>query len=92
MALPEEFWEELPHRTDLELYEMLVQDDVYLPEAVAAGRQELRRRGKLTPEGMAELEAAAAQARARAQEIEALEQKKRHLARFACHIFGFMGH
>ncbi len=92
MAIPEEFWEKLPDRSDLELYEMLVQNDVYLPEAVEAGRQELCRRGKLTPEGIAELEAAAAQARALAKEIEAHEAKKRHLAGAIGHIFGFMGH
>ena len=89
--MPEEFWKKLPNRTDLELYEMLVQNDVYLPEAVEAGSEELCRRGKLTPESMAELEAAAAQARALAKEIEVDDAKKWHLARAIGHIvFGFM--
>ena len=92
MALPKEFWDLLPNRTDLELYEMLVQNDVYLPEAVEAGREELCRRGKLTPQSLAELQAAAAQARDLARQIEAHEAKKRRLARAVAHIFGFMGH
>jgi len=80
----------LPHRTDLELYEMLVRDD-YLPEAVAAGRQELHRRGKLTPEAITEFAVAAAQVRALTEESEAREAKMRHLVRAIVHILGLMG-
>lgn len=42
--LPSQFWEELPQKSDIELYEMLAQKDDYLPEAVAAAGDELRRR------------------------------------------------
>jgi hypothetical protein len=86
MTLPEQFWEDLPHRTDLELYEMLVRPAAYLPEAVTAAREELGRRGKLAPESMAELAAAAAQSRVLAAQTATHERQKRHLGNLAFHI------
>ena len=48
MPQPTEIWEQLPQKADVELYEMLVQPGVYLPEARAAAKEELRKRN-LTP-------------------------------------------
>jgi hypothetical protein len=56
MNLPPGFAERLAEKTDEQLCEMLVKAGVYLPEAIAAARTELHRRG-LTPRQMAELEA-----------------------------------
>ena len=56
MALPKDFWDRLPLREDHELYDMLAQPDDYLPEALAAAREELDKR-KLAPERVAQLEA-----------------------------------
>jgi len=56
MKLPEEFWEQLPLRTDVELYDMLVHPEDYLPEALAAAKDELNKRD-LAPERVAEIEA-----------------------------------
>ena len=56
MALPKDFWSRLPLREDHELYGMLAQPDDYLPEALAAAREELAKR-KLAPERVAQLDA-----------------------------------
>src|SRR5438045_1566916 len=42
--LPKVFWEQLPERTEEELCAMLAEAGDYLPEALAAARQELQRR------------------------------------------------
>ena len=57
MGLPEDFWAKLPLRTDAELYDILSNQGDYLPEAVAAAKQELSKRN-LAPEKVAQLEAA----------------------------------
>ena len=57
MPLPPEFLTQLPTKTDEELYEMLGQADDYLPEAIEAAREELRKRA-LPAERAANLEAA----------------------------------
>ena len=57
MNLPPGFAERLAEKTDEQLCEMFVQAGVYLPEALEAARAELHRR-KLTPERVAEIEAA----------------------------------
>ena len=56
MPLPSDFWEQLARKTDAELYDMLAHQDDYLPEAVAAAKDEMSRR-KLAPERVAQLEA-----------------------------------
>jgi hypothetical protein len=56
MPLPPEFCEQLPQRTDRELIEMLLQEDDYLPEALAAATEELRKRN-LTPRRLDEIKA-----------------------------------
>ena len=63
MSLPEDFWEQLPRKTDAELYDMLVHQDDYLPEALAAAKEELQKRN-LKPERAIELEAVAQTQRA----------------------------
>jgi hypothetical protein len=55
MSLPPDFWETLPQKTDIDLYEMLAHPDDYLPEALAAAKEELRKRN-LPPEQSARLE------------------------------------
>jgi hypothetical protein len=90
MPLPTEFWEQLPQKTDVELYEMLVQPGVYLPEACAAAKEELRRRN-LTPKSMAEIATAAAQSRVLAAQTETHERHKRHLAYLAFHVLLWLG-
>ena len=71
MPLPKDFWEQLPLKTDAELYDMLAHQDDYLPEAVAAAKDELSKRN-LAPEKVAQLEATVksenAAAETRAQE------------------------
>ena len=71
MALPEEFWAQLPLKTDSELYDMLAHEGDYLPEALAAAKDELGKRN-LAPETVAQLEATVlsqdATAEAKAQE------------------------
>jgi len=57
MRLPRDFEEQLANMAGLELYDILAHKQDYLPEAVAAASCELRTR-HLTPEGMAQLEAA----------------------------------
>jgi hypothetical protein len=71
MSLPKDLWEQLPHKTDAELYDMLAHPDDYLPEALAAAKNELSKR-HLPPARVAQLEAEAQSqvvaAEARAQE------------------------
>jgi hypothetical protein len=55
MSLPEDFWDQLPSKSDAELYDMLAHEQDYLPEALAAARQELGKRN-LAPERVAQLE------------------------------------
>ena len=57
MALPKDFWEHLPLKTDAELYDILAHQEDYLPEALAAARDELSKRN-LAPDRVAQLEAA----------------------------------
>ena len=45
MKLPEEFMRALPSKTPNELYEILDHNDDYLPEAIAAAKDEILRRG-----------------------------------------------
>lgn len=89
MKLPQQFWDDLPQKTDLELYEMLCRPTVYLPEALAAAKMELAKRGKLTVESFTELAAAATTERERIRQVEAHDRDKRRLAVTICHIFGF---
>jgi hypothetical protein len=56
MTLPKDFWEQLPLKTDAELYDILAHQDDYLPEALAAARDELGKRN-LTPDRVTQLEA-----------------------------------
>lgn len=56
MSLPQEFWEQLPQQTDAGLYTMLSHQADYLPEAIEAAKEELRKR-KLTEPRAAQLEA-----------------------------------
>ena len=56
MTLPKDFWQQLPLKTDAELYDMQAHEDDYLPEAIAAAKGELARRN-LAPARAAELEA-----------------------------------
>ena len=45
MSLPRAFWEQLPLKTDAELYDMLAHQDDYQPEALTAAKEELRKSG-----------------------------------------------
>ena len=72
MALPTDFWEQLPLKTDAELYDMLAHQDDYLPEALAAAKDELGKRN-LAPERVAQLEATV---RSQATEAEAKAQER----------------
>jgi hypothetical protein len=54
MTLPKDFWEQLPLKMDAELYDMLAHPDDYLPEALAAAKDELSKRN-LAPERVAQL-------------------------------------
>ena len=56
MSLPKDFLEQLPLKRDDELYDLLAHPDDYLPEAVAAARDELSKRN-LAPERFTQLEA-----------------------------------
>jgi hypothetical protein len=58
MSLPADFWQKLPNRADSELYDIIVQQDDYQPEALDAVRAEIRRRG-LPPEQLTDAEARA---------------------------------
>src|SRR5207248_4251219 len=55
MTLPQEFWEQLPLKTDAELYDILAHPDDYLPEALAAVKAQLNERN-LAPRQIAHLE------------------------------------
>ena len=57
MSLPRDFWEQLPLRTDAELYDLLAHPSDYRPEARVVFRAELSKRN-LPPEKAAELESA----------------------------------
>ena len=57
MSLPQDFWDQLPSKSDAELYDMLAHEQDYLPEVVAAARQEIGKRN-LAPERLAQLDAA----------------------------------
>jgi len=88
MNLPPGFAERLAEKTAEQLCEMLVKAGVYLPEAIAAARTELQRRG-LTPRQVAELEAVVwvklAQQR-RAEEASFKSANRRfHLVSFLIH-------
>jgi hypothetical protein len=71
MSLPKDFWEKLPRRTDAELHEMLTHPDDYLPEALAAAKEEWAKR-KHGPEKAAEIEVAT---QVRAATVEAKAQE-----------------
>ena len=86
MPLPDAFWEQLPQKSDEELYEVLLREEDYLPEAVAAVQEELRKR-KLSPKKAAEMAAAAVQSQMQVAQIEADERQKRRFAKWAFHIF-----
>jgi len=58
MSLPKNFPEQLAEKIDGDLYDMLAHPDDYLPEALAAAREELRKRN-LPAERVAQLEAVA---------------------------------
>ena len=58
MKPPAEFYTKLPERTDEEIYVMIAHAEDYLPEAVVAARDELRRRN-LSPGKVAMLETTA---------------------------------
>ena len=46
MTLPKDFWEQLSLKTDSELYDMLSHQEDYLPEALAAAKDELSKQIK----------------------------------------------
>ena len=56
MSLPENFLDQLPFKSDAELYDMFAHEQDYLPEALAAARQEFGKRN-LIPEQVAQLDA-----------------------------------
>jgi hypothetical protein len=58
MKLPSGFWEQLPGKSAEELYDMLLHEADYLPEALVATRDELARRN-LPPPRAAQLQQAA---------------------------------
>jgi len=58
MPLPQDFWQQLPLKTDVELYDMLDHQEDWLPEALAAAREELRKRN-LSPDKITQIESAA---------------------------------
>jgi hypothetical protein len=86
MPLPEAFWEQLPQKSNEELCEVLLHQDDYLPEALVAVKEEMRKRN-LSPKSVAEIAAAAAQAHMLAAQTEAHERQRRHLGTFAVHAF-----
>ncbi len=86
MSLPEAFREQLPQKTDLELYEVLCQPNDYLPEALAAVKEEMRKRN-LSPNNLQEIAAAAAQSRKIAAQMETRDRQQRHFANFGIHVF-----
>jgi len=54
MTLPRDFWEQLPLKTDAELYDMLAHQEDYVPEALLAAKNELSKRN-LSPETVVQL-------------------------------------
>ncbi len=56
MSLPREYSKHLPERTDEQLYDVLAHSDDYLPEALEAVKEELRKRN-VPRETAAQLEA-----------------------------------
>jgi hypothetical protein len=66
MRLPEGFDEQLRLKTDAELYEMLVSKDDYLPEAIAAAKDELSKRN-LPAEKVEQIKASALSQKAAAE-------------------------
>jgi hypothetical protein len=72
MSLPKDFGEQLPRKTDQELYDLLAHPDDYLPEALEAARGELSQRN-LPPERAGQL-AAAAQSKHATEEAKAQER------------------
>ena len=70
--------------TDLELYEVLRQQDEYLPEALAAVKAEMQKRN-LSSRSMAEIAAASARSRERVLRIEDYDREGRHLGWLAFH-------
>ena len=64
---------------------MLARPGVYLPEALAAAKEELRKRN-LTPESLAGIATAAAQSRVLGEQTETQERHKRHLAILVLHF------
>ena len=56
MTLPKSFWEQLSLKTDAELCDILAHQEDYLPEALAAAKDELSKRN-VAPERVAQLEA-----------------------------------
>src|SRR5690349_15271519 len=87
LPLPKTFWEQLPRKTDLELYEVLRQRGDYLPEALAAVKAEMQRRNLSSSERMAELAAASTRSRERLAQMEACDREQRHFAKFTVHVF-----
>jgi phosphotransferase system glucose/maltose/N-acetylglucosamine-specific IIC component len=72
MSLPKDFLEQLPLKTDTELYDMLAHQEDYLPEALTAAKDELSKRN-LAPERVAQIEATV-QSQKVAEETKAQEQ------------------
>jgi|ERR1017187_1371432 phosphotransferase system glucose/maltose/N-acetylglucosamine-specific IIC component len=72
MSLPQDFWKQLPLKTDAELFDMLAHQGDYLPEALAAAKDELSRRN-LAPEKVAQIEATV-QSRKVGEETKAQER------------------
>ena len=72
MSLSKDFWEQLPLKTDAELYDMLAHPGDYLPEALAATRDELSKRN-LAAETAQQLEAKVQSEKA-AEETKAQER------------------
>jgi hypothetical protein len=56
MKLPKDFLEQLPLKSNADLYDILAHQEDYLPEALAAAKDELSKR-KLAPERVAKLQA-----------------------------------
>jgi hypothetical protein len=57
MPLPQEFWDQLPEKSDKDLYDILAHGQDYLPEALAAVKEELQKRN-LPAEKVLQIQAA----------------------------------
>jgi hypothetical protein len=66
MSLPSEFWSQLPLKTDEELYDIVAHQEDYLPEALAAAREEVAKRN-LSLERTKQIEAAVQSKKAAAE-------------------------